>query len=149
MTAEAKRVVTRVSEALEVTPRDIFSHRRPQDIVDARWLCWYALWLRGYTMSEIGKWWSRDHTGVSYAIGKVRFYIKSGDNTFKHKVDAVGSLLDVSAFRYRYEVDMSGKAIVLCAHQLTEASLKERAIVEIERGLVTMNVENVEEVEAA
>lgn len=134
MNPEVKRIVKEIGEALNVSPSEIMGRVRLRRIVEARWFCWYALYLRGYSMVEIANIWHVNHTAIVHANQRIRFWINSGENHTKHVVRNIAHLLNIHSLRYRYKVALHGDVLVESSRPLQPASIRERALAEVDRG---------------
>ena len=134
-------IVMRVSLNLNISRKLIMSRDRHEEIVNARHVIWYALYLRGYSLTSLGRMFKRHHGAILHAVKRVRFLMETNDNTFRKVVDKVASVLDVETFKHKYEVDITGRTIVYSSKPLDSRAIRERALVEMERGCCELKLE--------
>lgn len=70
--ANAYIVAHEMCAAAGVTWRQVYSHRRDQKTVKVRHAIWVALADMGLSTTQIGRMFNRDHSGVVYALCKLR-----------------------------------------------------------------------------
>jgi len=140
MNPEVKRIIKDVSEGMNVSRSEIMGRVRMRRIVEARWICWYALYLRGYSMTEIAGIWNVNHTAVVHAKQRLSFWINTRETHTKHVVKNIAHLLSINALRYRYKVALHGDVLVESSRPLQPASIRERALAEVDRGECTFVV---------
>ena len=80
-------IIKEVSNFYNISAEKLSSHSRSRDMVLPRQVAMYMMRsLLGYSLPEIGKIFSRDHTTVLHSINKIEDYLKTSsemDNTIK------------------------------------------------------------------
>lgn len=66
-----RRELARIERETGVSLADMKGARRFRRLVAARWKAWALLRDRGWSLTQIGDLFNRDHTTVMYALAKV------------------------------------------------------------------------------
>ncbi len=139
--AHIEHIIKEVSDVLGVSREKILNYGRQQHVVDARWFVWYALYLRGYTVTQIGDAFGRHHTGVSHALREIRARYQVNDRRTKKITAQLWHILDHDLQKYQYQVELKGNVIVTSSTELSGHSIRERALAEVDRGVVDLKTD--------
>ena len=149
MTFEERKITKDVGDRLDVKFSEIMGRCRRDDIVRARWFVWYALILRGYSYTNVAKTFGVHHTAVSHAVQSLRMRIAINDRPTMKAVARLIHILDTARQRFRYAITVSGNVIVTSSIELEPATLRERALAEVETGACDFTTQTIERKEIA
>ena len=144
---EAFEIAHAVAEEYGIELRDLYEHRRMHPLPEARFMAWYILYGRGMTYSHLARLFNCTHGAVLNGVAQFKGYLDI-DRKVQQRWQRVGHLANLGNTVNEYIAEVKGSCTVRSNKELSETAVRERALAQVESGLVMLNVSRINKQEA-
>lgn len=145
---EAYEVACIVAEEYGISVRDLYEHRRIHPLPEARFGAWFILFSRGMTYSHLARLFNCTHGAVLNGVKKFSGFLEY-DRKVQQRWQRIGHLANLSKTNNEYLAEVRGCCTVRSNRELSETAVRERALAQVESGLVLMDVQRISKREEA
>lgn len=142
MAQEGLEVANYVANEYGIPIEELYAARRTKPLPEARFMCWVILYQRGFTYTHIARMFDHTHGSIMNGISQFKQFLEV-DSVVRKRWERVKWMVHASELSNAWDVTLSGAVVVRSNHDLHEAAVSERALAQVESGLVLLSVSRI------
>jgi hypothetical protein len=142
MSQEGFEVANFVANEYGIAVEELYAAKRLKPLPEARFMCWTILYQRGFTYSHIARLFDHTHGSIMNGVKQFRQFLEV-DALVRKRWERVKWMVHATHLCNSWDVTLNGSVVVRSNHDLHEAAVSERALAQVESGLVLLSVSRI------